>query len=170
MKQCPVCGLTVEDREPFCPRCSADLTHVPPLPPQAQPLAPAPPPYYAPRPQPARRPFTWADVATFLGFCASIVGYFGASVFFPGHFCLCPGLKGNGSGLAVAGIVIATPGAAAEADGRPAPGGVPSPGGSPAACGKSVAGRDTLAFCLWQSQWRLFCGNSEKGNSPGPPI
>lgn len=50
MKQCPVCGLTVEDREPFCPRCSADLTHVPPLPPQAQPLAPAPPPYYAPRP------------------------------------------------------------------------------------------------------------------------
>ena len=24
MKQCPVCGLTVEDREPFCPRCSAE--------------------------------------------------------------------------------------------------------------------------------------------------
>lgn len=111
MKQCPVCGLTVEDREPFCPRCSADLTHVPPLPPQAQPLAPAPPPYYAPRPQPARRPFTWADVATFLGFCASIVGYFGASVlFFPlGILASVLGFKGERArGLAVAGIVIAT--------------------------------------------------------------
>lgn len=111
MKQCPVCGLTVEDREPFCPRCSADLTHVPPLPPQAQPLAPAPPPYYAPRPQPARRPFTWADVATFLGFCASIVGYFGASVlFFPlAILASALGFKGDRArGLAVAGIVIAT--------------------------------------------------------------
>lgn len=111
MKQCPVCGLTVEDREPFCPRCSADLTHVPPLPPQAQPLAPAPPPYYAPRPQPARRPFTWADVATFLGFCASIVGYFGASLlFFPlGILASVLGFKGDRArGLAVAGIVIAT--------------------------------------------------------------
>lgn len=111
MKQCPVCGLTVEDREPFCPRCSADLTHVPPLPPQAQPLAPAPPPYYAPRPQPARRPFTWADVATFLGFCASIVGYFGASVlFFPlAILASALGFKGERvRGLAVAGIVIAT--------------------------------------------------------------
>lgn len=111
MKQCPVCGLTVEDREPFCPRCSADLTHVPPLPPQAQPLAPAPPPYYAPRPQPARRPFTWADVATFLGFCASIVGYFGASVlFFPlAILASVLGFKGDRvRGLAVAGIVIAT--------------------------------------------------------------
>ena len=98
MKQCPVCGLTVEDREPFCPRCSADLTHVPPLPPQAQPLAPAPPPTYVPRPQPARRPFTWADVATFLGFCSSIVGYFGASLlFFP-----------LGILASVPGIVIAT--------------------------------------------------------------
>lgn len=111
MKQCPVCGLTVEDREPFCPRCSADLTHVPPLLPQAQPLAPAPPPYYAPRPQPARRPFTWADVATFLGFCASIVGYFGASVlFFPlAILASALGFKGDRArGLAVAGIVIAT--------------------------------------------------------------
>ena len=111
MKQCPVCGLTVEDREPFCPRCSADLTHVPPLPPQAQPLAPAPPPYYAPRPQPARRPFTWADVATLLGFCASIVGYFGASVlFFPlAILASVLGFKGDRArGLAVAGIVIAT--------------------------------------------------------------
>ena len=111
MKQCPVCGLTVEDREPFCPRCSADLSHVPPLPPQAQPLAPAPPPYYAPRPQPARRPFTWADVATFLGFCASIVGYFGASVlFFPlAILASVLGFKGERArGLAVAGIVIAT--------------------------------------------------------------
>ena len=111
MKQCPVCGLTVEDREAFCPRCSADLTHVPPLPPQAQPLAPAPPPYYAPRPQPARRPFTWADVATFLGFCASIVGYFGASVlFFPlAILASVLGFKGDRArGLAVAGIVIAT--------------------------------------------------------------
>ena len=111
MKQCPVCGLTVEDREPFCPRCSADLTHVPPLPPQAQPLAPAPPPYYAPRPQPARRPFTWADVATFWGFCASIVGYFGASVlFFPlAILASVLGFKGDRArGLAVAGIVIAT--------------------------------------------------------------
>lgn len=111
MKKCPVCGLTVEDREPFCPRCSADLTHVPPLPPQAQPLAPAPPPYYAPRPQPARRPFTWADVATFLGFCASIVGYFGASVlFFPlAILASVLGFKGDRArGLAVAGIVIAT--------------------------------------------------------------
>lgn len=111
MKQCPVCGLTVEDREPFCPRCSADLSHVPPLPPQAQPLAPAPPPYYAPRPQPARRPFTWADVATFLGFCASIVGYFGASVlFFPlAILASVLGFKGDRArGLAVAGIVIAT--------------------------------------------------------------
>lgn len=111
MKKCPVCGLNVEDREPFCPRCSADLTHVPPLPPQAQPLAPAPPPYYAPRPQPARRPFTWADVATFLGFCASIVGYFGASVlFFPlSILASVLGFKGDRArGLAVAGIVIAT--------------------------------------------------------------
>lgn len=111
MKQCPVCGLTVEDREPFCPRCSADLSHVPPLPPQAQPLAPAPPPYYAPRPQPARRPFTWADVATFLGFCSSIVGYFGASLlFFPlGILASVLGFKGDRArGLAVAGIVIAT--------------------------------------------------------------
>ena len=111
MKQCPVCGLTVEDREPFCPRCSADLTHVPPLPPQAQPLAPAPPPYYAPRPQPARRPFTWADVATFLGFCSSIVGYFGASVLFVPLAILASvlGFKGDRArGLAVAGIVIAT--------------------------------------------------------------
>ena len=91
MKQCPVCGLTVEDREPFCPRCSADLTHVPP--------------------QPARRPFTWADVATFLGFCASIVGYFGASVlFFPlAILASVLGFKGDRArGLAVAGIVIAT--------------------------------------------------------------
>ena len=46
MKQCPVCGLTVEDREPFCPRCSADLTHVPPLPPQAQPVQPLAPVSY----------------------------------------------------------------------------------------------------------------------------
>ena len=108
MKQCPVCGLTVEDREPFCPRCSADLTHVPPLPPQAQPLAPAPPPYI---PQPARKPFTWGDVATFLGFCASIVGYFGASLlFFPlGILASVLGFKGDRArGLAVAGIVIAT--------------------------------------------------------------
>lgn len=114
MKQCPVCGLTVEDREPFCPRCSADLTHVPPLPPQAQPvqpLAPAPPPTYVPRPQPARRPFSWGDVATFLGFCSSIVGYFGASVlFFPlGILASVLGFKGERArGLAVAGIVIAT--------------------------------------------------------------
>lgn len=111
MKKCPVCGLNVEDREAFCPRCSADLSHVPPLPPQAQPLAPAPPPYYAPRPQPARRPFTWADVATFLGFCASIVGYFGASVlFFPlAILASVLGFKGDRArGLAVAGIVIAT--------------------------------------------------------------
>lgn len=114
MKQCPVCGLTVEDREPFCPRCSADLTHVPPLPPQAQPvqpLAPAPPPTYVPRPQPARRPFSWGDVATFLGFCSSIVGYFGASLlFFPlGILASVLGFKGDRArGLAVAGIVIAT--------------------------------------------------------------
>ena len=80
------------------------------------PAGPAPgacpaPPYYAPRPQPARRPFTWADVATFLGFCASIVGYFGASVlFFPlAILASVLGFKGERArGLAVAGIVIAT--------------------------------------------------------------
>ncbi len=90
MKQCPVCGLTVEDREPFCPRC------VPP---------------YIPRPQPERKPFSWGDVATFLGFCSSIVGYFGASVlFFPlGILASVLGFKGDRArGLAVAGIVIAT--------------------------------------------------------------
>ena len=86
--------------------------------PCAAPAAPGPapgacpaPPYYAPRPQPARRPFTWADVATFLGFCASIVGYFGASVlFFPlAILASVLGFKGERArGLAVAGIVIAT--------------------------------------------------------------
>lgn len=114
MKQCPVCGLTVEDREPFCPRCSADLSHVPPMPPQAAPpypLAPPPVPPYIPRPQPERKPFSWGDVATFLGFCSSIVGYFGASVlFFPlGILASVLGFKGDRArGLAVAGIVIAT--------------------------------------------------------------
>lgn len=112
MKQCPVCGLTVEDREPFCPRCAADLSHVPPLPPQAQPVQPLAPPAAPPYiPQPARKPFTWGDVATFLGFCASIVGYFGASVlFFPlAILASVLGFKGDRArGLAVAGIVIAT--------------------------------------------------------------
>lgn len=112
MKQCPVCGLTVEDREPFCPRCAADLSHVPPLPPQAQPVQPLAPPAAPPYiPQPARKPFTWGDVATFLGFCASVVGYFGASVlFFPlGILASVLGFKGDRArGLAVAGIVIAT--------------------------------------------------------------
>lgn len=132
MKQCPVCGLTVEDREPFCPRCSADLTHVPPLPPQAQPvqpLAPAPPPTYVPRPQPARRPFTWADVATFLGFCSSIVGYFGASLlFFPlGILASVLGFKGDRArGPGGGGHCHRHPGAAVKADVHSPPGGVPS--------------------------------------------
>lgn len=112
MKQYPVCGLTVEDREPFCPRCAADLSHVPPLPPQAQPVQPLAPPAAPPYiPQPARKPFTWADVATFLGFCSSIVGYFGASLlFFPlAILASVLGFKGDRArGLAVAGIVIAT--------------------------------------------------------------
>ena len=51
------------------------------------------------------------DVSTFLGFCASIVGYFGASLlFFPlGILASVLGFQGNRArGLAVAGIVIST--------------------------------------------------------------
>lgn len=75
------------------------------------PLASPPVPPYIPRPQPERKPFSWGDVATFLGFCSSIVGYFGASVlFFPlGILASVLGFKGDRArGLAVAGIVIAT--------------------------------------------------------------
>lgn len=114
MKQCPGCGLILPDQSAFCPRCGTDLTHVPPMPPQAMqqgnmPLAQ--PPVFQPRSVPPRRGFTWADVSTFLGFCASIVGYFGASLlFFPlGILASVLGFKGNRvRGLAVAGIVIAT--------------------------------------------------------------
>ncbi len=117
MKQCPVCGMYVQDQGTFCPRCGVDLTHVPPIPPQAMPQNPtplAPPPQgpaFVPQPSPVRRSFTWADVSTFLGFCASIVGYFGASLlFFPLRIVASIlGFKGNRTrGLAVAGIVIAT--------------------------------------------------------------
>ena len=113
MKQCPICGMYAEDYTAFCPRCSADLTNVPPVPPQATvPRATPPAPTFTPRmPGPSRKLFTWADVATFLGFCASIVGYFGASLlFFPlGIIASVLGFKGNRArGLAVAGIVIAT--------------------------------------------------------------
>ncbi|CCX38861.1 unknown [Clostridium sp. CAG:1013] len=117
MKQCPTCGLYVQDQAAFCPRCGADMTHVPQIPPQAMPQNPmplSPPPQgpaFIPPQIPVRRPFTWADVSTFLGFCASIVGYFGASLlFFPlGIVASVLGFKGErAKGLAVAGIVIAT--------------------------------------------------------------
>lgn len=114
MKQCPICGMYAEDHTVFCPRCSADLTHVPPVPPQAAPLISQQPPtptFMPQMPAPSRKLFTWADVATFLGFCASIVGYFGASLlFFPlGILASVLGFRGNRTrGLAVAGIVIAT--------------------------------------------------------------
>ncbi len=115
MKQCPTCGVYLQDQAAFCPRCGVDMTHVPPIPPQAMPQNPAPlapqvPTFVPPQP-PVRRPFTWADVSTFLGFCASIVGYFGASLlFFPlGIVASVLGFKGErAKGLAVAGIVIAT--------------------------------------------------------------
>ena len=115
MKQCPTCGVYLQDQVAFCPRCGVDMTHVPPIPPQAMPQNPAPlapqvPTFVPPQP-PVRRPFTWADVSTFLGFCASIVGYFGASLlFFPlGIVASVLGFKGErAKGLAVAGIVIAT--------------------------------------------------------------
>ena len=115
MKQCPTCGVYLQDQAAFCPRCGVDMTHVPPIPPQAMPQNPAPlapqvPTFEPPQP-PVRRPFTWADVSTFLGFCASIVGYFGASLlFFPlGIVASVLGFKGErAKGLAVAGIVIAT--------------------------------------------------------------
>ena len=93
------------------------MTHVPQIPPQAMPQNPMPlsPPPQGPQlystPDSVRRPFTWADVSTFLGFCASIVGYFGASLlFFPlGIVASVLGFKGErAKGLAVAGIVIAT--------------------------------------------------------------
>ena len=82
-----------------------------------RPCRPRPSPWRLPRPltmppgPSRRRPFTWADVATFLGFCSSIVGYFGASLlFFPlGILASVLGFKGDRArGLAVAGIVIAT--------------------------------------------------------------
>ena len=88
MKQCHTCGLYLEDQVTFCPRCGMDMTHVPPIPPQAMPQNPTPlaqpprGPVFVPPQLPARKPFTWADVSTFLGFCASIVGYFGASLLF----------------------------------------------------------------------------------------
>ena len=115
MKQCPTCGVYLQDQAAFCPRCGVDMTHVPPIPPQAMPQNPAPlapqvPTFVPPQP-PVRRPFTWADVSTFLGFCASIVGYFGASLlFFPlGILASVLGFRGNRArGLAVAGIVIST--------------------------------------------------------------
>lgn len=118
MKQCPVCGMYMVDQATFCSRCGVDLTHVPPIPPQAMPQNPTPlvsppqqPPMFTPPQTPVRKSFTWADVSTFLGFCASIVGYFGASLlFFPlGIVASVLGFKGNRArGLAVAGIVIAT--------------------------------------------------------------
>ena len=113
MKQCPICGMYAEDYTAFCPRCSADLTNVPPMPPQVPvPRTPSQVPVFQPRTPPhSQRIFTWADVATFLGFCASLVGYFGASLlFFPlGIVASVLGFKGNrAKGLAVAGIVIAT--------------------------------------------------------------
>ncbi len=90
-------------------------THIPPMPPQAQQppahLVQPAPPLYTPKPAPVKRPFTWADVATFLGFCASVLGYFGASLlFFPlGIIASVLGFQGERArGLAVAGIVVAT--------------------------------------------------------------
>lgn len=116
MKQCPVCGMYIQDQGAFCPRCGVDMTHVPMVPSQAipqnpTPLAPPQGPAFIPQQPPLRKPFTWADVSTFLGFCASIVGYFGASLlFFPlGIVASVLGFKGDRArGLAVAGIVIAT--------------------------------------------------------------
>ena len=115
MKQCPVCGMYAQDQEAFCRRCGADLTHIPPMPPQAQQppahLVQPAPPLYTPKPAPVKRPFTWADVATFLGFCASVLGYFGASLlFFPlGIVASVLGFQGERTReWAVAGIVVAT--------------------------------------------------------------
>lgn len=126
-----------DDREPVCRVCGFDLTRAAPGPrpgPQAQqgqppqgapqpaapqamrPIQPAPPPAWTPQwqqPQPVKKAFTWADICTLLGFCSSIMGYFGASLLLlpVGLVASLVGFRGDRTkALAVAGIVISVVG------------------------------------------------------------
>ena len=113
MKKCISCGADNKNENVFCSTCggkefeepySTDAAQPAPPPPPAPPVPPMPPVYQ-------KRPFTFFDVLTILGFVASIVGLWGvgfvlepiaiiSSVF--GFF------KGTRyKGLAAAGMVIA---------------------------------------------------------------
>lgn len=125
MNTCPNCGAQCAPGTAACLNCGAALpaptpppTPGPPAQPpcyQAQPPQPfqpavpprpmLPPPQYV-RPQ---RPFTWMDIFTVLGFVASVVGYFFASVLLLplGLVASIIGFRGDRNrGLAVAGVVI----------------------------------------------------------------
>lgn len=131
MDRCPNCGAEYAPGTAVCPKCGAALPAGPVAPPPAQPAAPyypAQPPYQPfqpsvpPRPmlpppqfvRPPQRPFSWMDIFTVLGFVASVVGYFFASVLLLplGLVASIIGFRSDRNrGLAVAGIVISAVGA-----------------------------------------------------------
>ena len=126
MISCPVCKTVNPDQSATCQQCGAPLTAPPPQgAPLPYPYSPQPQPQYfqsgppafipsAQPPQPPlyfrqKRPFTWTDVATVLGFVSSIMGFFWASVvLLPlGLVASMFGFRGVKTlGLAVAGMVI----------------------------------------------------------------
>lgn len=131
MDRCPNCGTEYAPGTAVCTKCGVALPAGPVAPPPAQPAAPyypAQPPYQPfqpsvpPRPmlpppqfiRSPQRPFSWMDIFTVLGFVASVVGYFFASVLLLplGLVASIIGFRSDRNrGLAVAGIVISAVGA-----------------------------------------------------------
>ena len=114
MKICPKCNFKCNDPETFCRQCGENISNAPIIvepqnAPQRPPMPPMPPfqPYYVP-PTP-KTPFKWCDVSTLVGFVASLVGLFWASILLLplGIICSIFGFRGNKTRtLAVSGIVI----------------------------------------------------------------
>lgn len=105
MKQCMQCGTWAQDQEQFCKNCGVDISGVP-----CQPASP-PPVHPQWTSYPVKKAFSWQDVCTILGFAASIIGYFAASILLLplGLIASVIGFHGDKTkGLAVAGIVIAS--------------------------------------------------------------
>lgn len=123
MKKCLNCGADNKNENVFCSTCGSKefgapfddpATPVQPAAPSAPPVPPAPPiapPLMPPRMPEIRKPFTFFDVLTILGFVSSIVGLWGVG-FVLEPIALVASILGffkggRNKGLAAAGLVIA---------------------------------------------------------------
>ena len=118
MKYCRNCGAENSDENQFCFNCRCDAFNA--IPPAIQPRAPPPPPFMQGAPMPMypqppapkpKKPLGIFDLFCLLGFVASIVGMFSASIILHPIAAIASiaAFLGNTrfKGLAIAGFVIA---------------------------------------------------------------